>query len=45
MGTMTYRVLTPRGPIEVSMTEFFALFEHRLTLDQVLLQRSLSNTS
>lgn len=38
---MTYCVNTPHGAIEVSMSEFFDLFEHRLSLKQVLLRRKL----
>ena len=42
---MEYCVNTPYGPVSLSMTEFFAVWERRLTLDQVLLQRKLRNSS
>jgi hypothetical protein len=42
---MTFQVRTSDGhKLEVSMPEFFALWERRLTLSQVLLQRKLSNS-
>lgn len=42
---MTFQVRTLDGRvIEVTMPEFFALKERRLTLDQVMLQRKLSNS-
>ena len=42
---MEFCVNTPNGLVALSMTEFFAVWEHRLTLDQVLLQRRLHNSS
>ena len=42
---MEFCVNTPSGRVMLNMTEFFAVFEHRLTLDQVLLRRSLHNSS
>lgn len=42
---MEFCVNTPNGNVMLSMTEFFAVFEHRLSLDQVLLQRRLRNSS
>lgn len=41
MIMMTFCVNTPSGPLEVSMPEFFALFERRLSLRQVLAMRQL----
>lgn len=42
---MTFQVRTADGRvIDVTMPEFFALFERRLTLSQVMLQRKLSNS-
>ena len=42
---MLFQVRTVDGKVlRVTMPEFFALWEHRLTLSQVLLQRKLSNS-
>lgn len=40
-----YGVITPQGRIEVSMWEYFALVEGRLTFDQIMLRRDLINRS
>ena len=45
MPMMTFQINTPRGPVEVSMSEFFDIVERRLSLKQVLLRRALKDTT